>query len=110
LGRLSIEDKKNRARVFFCQILAFLTEDVWTKIQRGRIRNPELLLTQLFDPARIELVRKAAPNYYGEQRNRYGEAFEKMGLKLYSGEGGFYHFRKRCCITRSRTAILVPGR
>ena len=28
------------------------------------------------------------------QRARYGEAFEKMGLGVYTGEGGFYHWMK----------------
>ena len=28
------------------------------------------------------------------QRKRYGEAFEKMGLKVLTGDGGFYHWMK----------------
>ncbi len=28
------------------------------------------------------------------QRRRYGEAFEKMGLDVHTGEGGFYHWMR----------------
>lgn len=46
----------------------------------------------LFEPRRLEQARRAVPTYYGEMRNRYGEVFEDLGLKLHSGKGGFYHW------------------
>ena len=32
------------------------------------------------------------PAFYKSQRERYGEAFERLGLELFSGSGGFYHW------------------
>ncbi len=46
----------------------------------------------LLQPERVEAARRAVPGYYGMQRQRYGEAFLQLGLELYSGEGGFYHW------------------
>ncbi|MBO47018.1 MAG: hypothetical protein CMJ96_09020 [Planctomycetes bacterium] len=47
---------------------------------------------ELLEPERTELARRAVSAYYGEMRDRYGEALEAMGLKLHSGNGGFYHW------------------
>lgn len=47
---------------------------------------------QLFEPARVVKARKAIEGHYNWQRARYGAAFEKMGLKLHTGSGGFYHW------------------
>ena len=41
---------------------------------------------------RVALARKAVPAFYRDQRARYGEAFTKLGLELFTGEGGFYHW------------------
>merc|ERR1712232_26356 len=30
--------------------------------------------------------------HYNWQRARYGEAFKKLGLQVYTGNGGFYHW------------------
>merc|ERR1719233_1299325 len=59
----------------------------------GGVSHPsQLYAVKLFDPARIEIARKAVPEHYDFQRNRYGKAFEAMGIKLWSGDGGFYHW------------------
>ena len=34
----------------------------------------------------------AVATHYAMQRERYGEAFTAMGLTLYTGDGGFYHW------------------
>merc|ERR1712217_393723 len=44
--------------------------------------------------ARVKKARKAVEEHYNWQRKRYGEAFTKMGLTLYTGNGGFYHWIK----------------
>jgi len=58
----------------------------------GGVSHPsQCFALELFGKERIELARQAVPAYYKSQRDRYGEAFEKLGLELFSGDGGFYH-------------------
>ena len=40
----------------------------------------------------MEQARKAVQQHYGMQRARYGAAFEDMGLRVVTGDGGFYHW------------------
>ena len=47
---------------------------------------------KLFDRSRTDLAVNAIPDYYSSQRRKYREAFKKLGLELFSGEGGFYHW------------------
>ncbi|MGE4618956.1 MAG: pyridoxal phosphate-dependent aminotransferase [Planctomycetota bacterium] len=59
----------------------------------GGVSHPsQCYALELMKDARIEQVRRAVPAFYGQQRERYGEAFEKLGLKLFSGDGGVYHW------------------
>ena len=59
----------------------------------GGVSHPsQCYALELMAPGRIEQVRKAIPEFYQHQRQRYGEAFDKMGLKLFTGDGGFYHW------------------
>ena len=59
----------------------------------GGVSHPsQCYALELLAPARVEQVRKSIPAFYGQQRQRYGEAFEKMGLRLFTGDGGFYHW------------------
>ena len=59
----------------------------------GGVSHPsQLYATQLFEEARIAQARQAVPAYYGEQRTRYAAAFRELGLDLFSGDGGFYHW------------------
>jgi len=60
----------------------------------GVSRPSQLYALKLFDKERIELSRKAVPKFYDSQRNRYGKRFKELGLELYSGNGGFYHWCK----------------
>ncbi len=60
----------------------------------GVSRPSQLYALKLFDKERIELSRKAVPKFYDSQRNRYGKRFKELGLELYSGDGGFYHWCK----------------
>jgi len=62
---------------------------------------------ELLDPERVALARQAVPAFYGGQRARYGEAFEKLGLELFSGQGGFYHW---CRLPGSATARALNER
>jgi len=59
----------------------------------GGVSHPsQLYAVELFKPERVVKSRNAIEKHYNWQRERYGEAFKKMGLGLYSGNGGFYHW------------------
>ncbi|MDF1662455.1 MAG: pyridoxal phosphate-dependent aminotransferase [Planctomycetota bacterium] len=47
---------------------------------------------KLLEPNRATQQRQAIEDHYDWQRQRYGEAFEAMGLKVFTGKGGFYHW------------------
>lgn len=59
----------------------------------GGVSHPsQLFALALLEKDRVDHARQAIPDYYGKQRQRYGAAFEELGLRLYSGDGGFYHW------------------
>tara|TARA_Y100000814_G_scaffold277385_1_gene238358 strand:- start:55 stop:1242 length:1188 start_codon:yes stop_codon:yes gene_type:complete len=60
----------------------------------GVSRPSQLYALELFNQDRIELARKAIPDFYDRQRERYGKVFPELGLELFSGPGGFYHWCK----------------
>ena len=47
---------------------------------------------KLLESSRVKKARKAGEEHYNWQRQRYGKAFKKMGLGVYTGNGGFYHW------------------
>ena len=61
----------------------------------GGVSHPsQRYALELLEPARMKQVRSAVPAFYRSQRDRYGAAFAKLGLKLHTGDGGFYHWCK----------------
>ena len=60
----------------------------------GISRPSQLYAVDLLKRERTDLSQKAIPKFYANQRNRYGEVFADLGLELYSGDGGFYHWCK----------------
>ncbi len=59
----------------------------------GGVSHPsQLYALELLKEERVALARKAVPAFYRQQRDRYGEAFAKLGLDLFTGDGGFYHW------------------
>ncbi|NQU47419.1 MAG: pyridoxal phosphate-dependent aminotransferase [Planctomycetes bacterium] len=59
----------------------------------GGVSHPsQKLAVELLEPARLKRARRAVSDFYAYQRNRYGAAFQELGLKLHSGDGGFYHW------------------
>jgi len=59
----------------------------------GGVSHPsQRFALELLGKERIALARQAVPVFYRAQRERYGEAFERLGLTLFSGDGGFYHW------------------
>ncbi len=74
----------------------------------GGVSHPsQCYALELFAADRIELARRAVPAFYGAQRERYGEAFERLGLELHSGDGGFYHW---CRLPGGLTAAELNDR
>ena len=60
----------------------------------GVSRPSQLYAMKLFDKNRIELSRNSLPRFYDEQRQKYGKRFLELGLEIFSGDGGFYHWCK----------------
>ena len=59
----------------------------------GGVSHPsQLYAVKLLEPGRVKKARKAVEEHYNWQRERYGKAFEDMGLGVYTGDGGFYHW------------------
>jgi len=59
----------------------------------GGVSHPsQQYAVKLFEPERIAKARQAVQDHYDWQRQRYGEAFKNMGLKIHTGSGGFYHW------------------
>ena len=60
----------------------------------GVSRPSQLYALELFNKKSINMARSAIPKFYSEQRDRYHQAFTKLGFEIYSGKGGFYHWCK----------------
>ena len=60
----------------------------------GVSRSSQIYVAKLLELQRVAQSRDAISTYFGEQRERYKDAFEAMGMELYSGDGGFYHWGK----------------
>jgi len=59
----------------------------------GGVSHPsQLYAVELLQPDRVNLAREAIQKHYTFQRERYGKAFRDMGLTVYTGAGGFYHW------------------
>lgn len=59
----------------------------------GGVSHPsQLYAVSLLEPRRVKLARAAIERHYSMQRERYGAAFKALGLGLYTGDGGFYHW------------------
>ncbi|CAD7953870.1 unnamed protein product [Amoebophrya sp. A120] len=59
----------------------------------GGVSHPsQHYAVKLFEPVRVAQARKAVQKHYDWQRKRYGEAFKELGLKIHTGNGGFYHW------------------
>ena len=74
----------------------------------GGVSHPsQCFALELFGEERIALARRAVPAYYGSQRERYGKAFQGLGLELFTGNGGFYHW---CRLPGGMTAETLNRR
>ncbi|MFT5138991.1 MAG: aminotransferase [Rhodothermales bacterium] len=58
----------------------------------GVSRASQLYVTELLEMDRVRQARQAICEFYGSQRERYGRALTDLGLELFTGSGGFYHW------------------
>ena len=59
----------------------------------GGVSHPsQHYAVKLLESSRVKKARKAVEEHYNWQRERYGKAFKEMGLGVYTGNGGFYHW------------------
>tara|TARA_B100001105_G_scaffold152575_1_gene122404 strand:+ start:240 stop:1391 length:1152 start_codon:yes stop_codon:yes gene_type:complete len=73
----------------------------------GVSRPSQLYALDLLQQERTDLAHKAIPKFYAGQRQRYGNAFADLGLDLFSGNGGFYHW---CRLSGELTAVELNNR
>ena len=74
----------------------------------GGVSRPSQLYTkELLEQKRTDLAHKAIPGFYASQRQRYGNEFADLGLDLFSGDGGFYHW---CRLPGEMTASELNSR
>ncbi len=60
----------------------------------GVARSSQAYVTELLETERVRQARTAISTFYGEQRDRYGAALAELGVELFTGDGGFYHWCK----------------
>jgi DNA-binding transcriptional MocR family regulator len=59
----------------------------------GGVSHPsQLYAVELLGRERVAQARRAIDAHYSMQRERYGAAFEGLGLQVATGDGGFYHW------------------
>lgn len=58
----------------------------------GVSRVSQIYVAKMLDLRRVEQARRAVASFFGSQRRRYQEALEALGLELFTGQGGFYHW------------------
>ncbi len=58
----------------------------------GVARTSQICVAKMLETVRVEQARQAVSKFYGEQRRRYEKGLAELGMELYTGEGGFYHW------------------
>ena len=67
----------------------------FSSIAMGGVSRPsQICVAEMLKIDRVERAREAVKEFYDDQRSWYGEKFTELGIKLFTGEGGFYHWGK----------------
>lgn len=60
----------------------------------GVSRLSQICVTELLKLDRVKHARESVATFFGEQRDRYRKGLEDLGVELFTGDGGFYHWGK----------------
>ncbi|MFN0057631.1 MAG: aminotransferase class I/II-fold pyridoxal phosphate-dependent enzyme [Planctomycetota bacterium] len=67
----------------------------WSSIGMGGVSRPsQIYALQLLELERVGHARRAIAEFFTSQRRRYAQGLAQLGLELYSGDGGFYHWAR----------------
>ncbi len=92
----------------------------YSSIGMGGVARPsQLFVSQLLETERVTHARSRVASFYKEQRDRYRDGLADLGIELFSGDGGFYHWGKLPGDLTARTlnerlfeykAAILPGK
>ncbi len=65
----------------------------YSSIGMGGVSRPsQLIATKLLEIERVTHARQSVKEFFDEQRNRYQAGLTELGIELFTGDGGFYHW------------------